>query len=196
MSPAVRIDHVIYATADLTAAATRFAEELGLAAVEGGRHDGLGTHNRIVPLANGFVELLAVADDGEAARSDAGAALQSTLAAGDGWLSWAIAVPDVGAVAAALQISRTSVGRQGMMAHLAGLSEAMAEPGLPFFIERRGERLGAPREHLPAIVWIEVSGDPGRLTRWLAFGELPVRVASGEPALRAVGIGAGELRSR
>ena len=93
MSPAVRIDHVIYATADLTAAATRFAEELGLAAVEGGRHDGLGTHNRIVPLANGFVELLAVADAGEAARSDAGAALQSTLAAGDGWLSWAIAVP-------------------------------------------------------------------------------------------------------
>jgi hypothetical protein len=169
---------------------------MGLASVEGGRHDRLGTHNCIVPLADGFVELLAIADDGEAARSEVGAALQSALAADDGWLSWAIAVPDVSAVAAALQISTTSVGRQGMMAHLAGVSEAMAEPGLPFFIERRGPRPGPPRDHLPALAWIEVSGDADRLSRWLAGAALSVRIVAGEPALRAVGIGERELRSR
>jgi hypothetical protein len=194
MTASVRIDHVLYATADLSVAAARFERELGLASVEGGRHDGMGTHNRIVPLVSGFVELLAVADAGEASRSAVGAALQSALPAGDGWLSWAVAVPDVSEVAAALGVSTMSVGRQGMVAHLAGVPEAMAEPGLPFFIERRGTR--PPREHLPGIGWIEVSGDPERMARWLGEGELPVRVIAGEPSMRAVGIGERELRSR
>lgn len=85
----MRIDHVIYGTADLDRAAARMEAELGLTAAPGGRHEGLGTHNRIVPLADGsFVELLAVADPEEAARSPIGAALQAALARGDGWLGW------------------------------------------------------------------------------------------------------------
>jgi hypothetical protein len=43
----VRIDHVIYASADLDVAAARVQAGLGLKAAGGGRHDGLGTHNRI-----------------------------------------------------------------------------------------------------------------------------------------------------
>jgi hypothetical protein len=39
------------------------------------------------------------------------------------------------------------------------------------------------------IEWIEVSGDPDRLGRWLDGAELPVRVLEGPPAVRAVGIG-------
>jgi glyoxalase-like protein len=67
---AVRIDHVIYGTADLAAAAARIEAQLGLTAVAGGRHDRVGIHNRIVPLGDGsFLELLAVADPEEAARS-------------------------------------------------------------------------------------------------------------------------------
>ena len=190
----MRIDHVVFATADLDVAAARFEDELGLAVLAGGRHDGLGTHNRIAPLARGFVELLAVADAEEAHRSETGAALIAALAHGDGWLSWAVAVRDVGAVAAALGISTASVGRQGMMAHLAGVSEAMAEPGLPFFIERRGDPRPS-RDDLPALGWVEVAGDRERLSRWLAGGSLPVRVVDGVPGLRAVGIGDRELRS-
>ena len=49
----VRIDHVIYGTADLHVAAARVEACLGLTAVAGGRHEGLGTHDRIVPLADG-----------------------------------------------------------------------------------------------------------------------------------------------
>jgi hypothetical protein len=55
----VRIDHVIYAAADLDEAAARIERELGLAVHGGGRHEGLGTHNRIVPLGGGYLELLA-----------------------------------------------------------------------------------------------------------------------------------------
>jgi len=63
----MRIDHVIYGTDDLDAAAARFADELGLPIARGGRHDALGTHNRIVPLGDGsFIELLAVANREEA----------------------------------------------------------------------------------------------------------------------------------
>ncbi|HEY1712523.1 MAG TPA: hypothetical protein VGG07_06450 [Solirubrobacteraceae bacterium] len=127
---------------------------------------------------------------------EAGAALQSALTSGHGWFSWAVAVPDVSAVAAALQIPTSSVGRQGMTAHLAGVSVAMAEPGLPFFVERRGKRPGPPRDHLPAIAWIEVSGDRERLARWVSAGELPVRIVPGPPGVRAVGIGDRELRPR
>ena len=49
----MRIDHVIYGTADLGVVATWFADEFGLGVVRGGRHDGLGTHNRLVPLGDG-----------------------------------------------------------------------------------------------------------------------------------------------
>ena len=59
----MRIDHIIYGTADLDAAEACFTSKAALTAVPGGAHDGIGTHNRIVPLGHGsFIELLAVAD--------------------------------------------------------------------------------------------------------------------------------------
>ena len=64
---AVRIDHIIYATTDLDAAAARVESVLGLSAVQGGRHEDHGTHNRIVSLGGGYLELMAIADPQEAA---------------------------------------------------------------------------------------------------------------------------------
>jgi len=46
----MHIDHVIYAATDLDATTARLGRELGLAAVGGGRHEGHGTENRIIPL--------------------------------------------------------------------------------------------------------------------------------------------------
>jgi hypothetical protein len=43
----MELDHVLVAVDDLDAAATRVEERYGLASVEGGRHQGLGTANRI-----------------------------------------------------------------------------------------------------------------------------------------------------
>ena len=65
----MRIDHAIWATRDLDVAAARFEREYGLVAMGGGRHEGMGTHNRIVPFGRGYLELLAVADPEEAAGS-------------------------------------------------------------------------------------------------------------------------------
>jgi hypothetical protein len=192
-----RIDHVIYGTVDLDAAAARVEADLGLTAVAGGRHDGVGTHNRIVPLGGGsFLELLAIADQEEARGSELGAALQARIAQGDGLLGWAVAVDNLRSVAAAIGISISTVGRQGMTARLAGVTESLAEPCLPFFIERGAEWRARETGGAPGgISWIEVAGDRSRLERWLGGIELPARVVDGEPAVRALGIGELELRT-
>jgi hypothetical protein len=192
----VRIDHVIYATSDLDAAAARVQEQIGVAAVGGGRHEGIGTHNRIVPLDNSYIELLAIADPDEASRSDLGGAVRDRIERGDGLMGWAVVVEDVAPVAARLGTEVTTIAREGMSAHLTGLSEAMADPWLPFFIARDpGVRGPEPRQDVDAITWIEVAADRDRLERWLGGAELPVRVVEGEPAVRAVGVGHRELRT-
>jgi hypothetical protein len=55
------IDHVVYAVRDLDAAASRFSSEFGLESYAGGSHPVLGTANRIVPLGESYLELLAPA---------------------------------------------------------------------------------------------------------------------------------------
>jgi hypothetical protein len=73
--------------------------------------------------------------------------------------------------------------------------EALAEPTLPFFLQR-GEGTPDPGEGASegGLTWVEVAGDAERLREWLGGAELPVRVRTGEPALVAVGIGERELR--
>lgn len=175
-------------------AAAQIEIELGLQAVAGGPHDGLGTHNRIVPLGDGsFIELLAVADEQEAKGSPLGAALLAGIARGDGLLGWAVAVEDVEGVAARLGTSVTTIGRLGMTASLTGLRESLDEPFLPFFIQRGATRFASDTE--PAITWIEVAGDAERLSRWLGDAALPVRVGDGPPGVQAVAIGQRDLRN-
>ena len=187
----MRIDHVIYATHDLAGAAARVEAQVGVAAVGGGRHDGLGTHNRIVPLGDTYVELLAVCDADEAAGSPLGRALRQRIEqAGEGLMGWAVEVDDVTPIAARLKTQIVTVGRQGRQAQLTGTIESLREPYLPFFIAREaGEPHPGGGEHAPRIDWIEVSGDVARLERWLDGAALAVRIATGAPAITAVGVG-------
>jgi hypothetical protein len=170
----MRIDHAIWATSDLDAAAARFEREHGLAAAGGGRHEGMGTHNRLVPLGGGYLELLAIADPEEAAASPLGRFVDAAI---EGWMGWAVLVDDVDAVAERLGTEMTVIARAGFTARLTGVVEALAEPTLPFFLARD-----------------EVAGDAERLREWLGDAELPVRVRPGAPAVLAVGAGERELR--
>jgi hypothetical protein len=194
---AMRIDHVIYATADLDAAAARLEAEHGLLARGGGRHDGIGTHNRTVPLGRGYLELIAIADREEAAAAPLGRLLAARIdAVGEGLMNWCVSVDDVAAEGARLGAELSAIGRQGMTATLAGVAAAMADPSLPFFIERRAgsDDPAAGGAAAGGIQWVELAGDAARLRTWLGGEELPVRVHGGPPALLAVGIGERVLR--
>ena len=192
----MRIDHAIWATQDRDAAAAHFERVHGLAAAGGGRHDGMGTHNRIVPLGGGYLELLAVADAEEAAASPLGRTVVDTLAsAGEGWMGWAVAVTNAEDVASRLGTELSDITRDGFSARLTGVAEALAEPALPFFVERApGTPDPGEAGDAGGLSWVEVAGDAGRVREWLGGVGLPVRVQPGQPALVAVGVGERELR--
>ncbi len=192
----MRIDHVIYATPRLDETAARLEVEHGLVARGGGRHVGIGTENRIVPLGPGYLELIAVADIAEAERSALGLALATRIhERGEGLLGWVVAVDNVVAEASRTGAELSVIERAGLRARLAGVATAMSEPALPFFIERDAG-VADPGEDGDSggISWVEVSGDATRLSAWLGGADLPVRVSDGEPALLGVGIGERELR--
>jgi hypothetical protein len=91
----VGIDHVVLATEDPDATAADLEARLGLAATGGGRHDALGTFNRLVWLGDAYLELVGVFDPDLAARSWLGRPALASLATGGGLVTWAIAVDDV-----------------------------------------------------------------------------------------------------
>lgn len=136
--------------------------------------------------------MIAVADHEEAAASALGRAIAQ---APEGLFAWAVAVEDVVDRADRLGLDVTTVERDGLTARAAGLAQAMAEPWLPFFIQRDPgiEDPGASGD-AGGIAWVELAGDAERLRAWLGGEELPVRYARDEPpGLRAVGLGSGAV---
>ena len=63
------IDHLVIAVTDPDHATAQLERVLGLAATNGGRHDALGTFNRLVWLGDTYVELIGVFDRALAERS-------------------------------------------------------------------------------------------------------------------------------
>ena len=201
----LRIDHVIYAVDDLDASGEMIYEREGLASVPGGRHEGWGTANRIVPLGDSYLELIAVVDRDEAEESEFGRAVLKAQAEDEALVGWVLATDDIDAVAGRLDLevetgSRERADGSKLSWRLAGL-EAAAESGvLPFFVQWEG-----PPEHHPGaaeaqhdadpegIAWIEVTtDDEERLREWLGdFDDPRLRVREGDPGVRRVAIGTG-----
>jgi hypothetical protein len=92
---AIGIDHLVIATDDLDAAAETLRARLGLTTSEGGRHEALGTYNRLVWLGDSYLELIDVFDPDVAAGSWLGASVLAALGRGGGLATWAIAVDDL-----------------------------------------------------------------------------------------------------
>lgn len=85
-------DHLVIAVVDPDAAAEALERELGIAVTGGGRHDALGTRNRLAWLGESYLELIGVEDPDRAARSWVGVptlrALAGTLRGG--LATWAV----------------------------------------------------------------------------------------------------------
>lgn len=187
-----RIDHVIVCVPDLTGSVAAFETEHGVASVPGGRHRGHGTANRLVPLGDAYIELVAVVDPAEAENSVFGqwVAARSSSPVADGI---AIATDDLDATCARLDLDPVTMSRPAetgdeLRWRIAGM-EQLVTSGLPFFIEwdidpalhpgriRVDHPAGEVRLRRVALV-----GDLAQLRSWTAgTGDLELR--GGDPAV-------------
>ncbi|HET9347400.1 MAG TPA: VOC family protein [Candidatus Limnocylindrales bacterium] len=91
------IDHLVVAVDDPDGAAAELETKLGLDAGGGGRHDALGTFNRLVWFGDSYLELVGVFDRGLAEASWLGGPVLAALERGGGLATWAVAVDDLAA---------------------------------------------------------------------------------------------------
>lgn len=198
---AARIDHVLIAVADFDNAAARLWDEHGLAAVEGGRHTGWGTGNWIVPLGDGYLELVGVLDEAEARESEFGRRVLQAVALGGGPFAWCVEPVDFDGIVGRLELeiapgSRVRPDGTRLAWRTAGRDVGLADPSRPFFIawelpspaDHPGRDPAAHRAAPSGIAWVEVSGDPALIGRWLGHADLRVRIRLGDPAFLSVGI--------
>ena len=187
------IDHVLLAAFDLDVASHELEMRRGLATVAGGRHPGWGTANRVVPLGDAYLELVAIADEAEARCTAFGRWVLARRASPLVPLGWAVRPASLDEDAARLGLAVHDGARERpdgslLRWRLAGVEEAAAEPCLPFFIEwAPGSAFpGAAAESGVRLEHLVLGGDEERLTGWLGGARLPVEVQPGAPAVKAV----------
>lgn len=193
-----RIDHVVLAVRDLDAAAERLLRDHGLGSVPGGRHPAWGTVNRIVPLGDDYLELVAVEDPSVARATRFGRAIERLSADGDRWYAVCLADDDLEGTAARLGLSvsagvRTRPDGTELRWRSAGV-DADREDWLPFFIawdvppaDHPGRAQAAHRVPVDGIDRVELAGDPERLRAWVGDEDVPLYVdGDGAPRVRGV----------
>jgi Glyoxalase-like domain len=187
----IELDHVLIAVDDLEAAAKEVEKRYGLASVEGGRHQGFGTANRIVPLGEAYLELVAVVDRAEAAASWFG----SWVGGGERprLLGWCVRTDELDTVAERLGLtiadgSRARPDGTVVRWRMAGLERSAEEPSLPFFIEWGAGTPypGGALAQSATIDELQARGDQDRIAQWIGGANIPLSVSEGDPALLAV----------
>lgn len=169
----------------------------GLASIEGGRHPGWGTANRIVPLGQTYLELVAVVDAAEAKQSVFGRWVASGANIAGQPIGWAVRTDEIDEVGRRLGLtvragSRVTPTGDRLEWRAAGMEEAAADGSLPFFIEWGsgtpfpGQALVKHPGGTPAITEILIHGDADRLAKWLDGHVLPIIVSPGDPMLAAI----------
>lgn len=196
----IELDHVIVAVNDLATAAARFERDYGLSSVEGGRHRGLGTGNRLIPLGRSYVELMAVVDEDEAEGRALAEWVRRTCADGDRLGALCLRTDDVAATAGRLGTPALPMGRvrpdgSELRWELAGLEQTLADPRLPFFIQWHADPADLPgaipidhRSGATGIAWVELACDETTLRERVGESLAGLRSVEGDGGVRRVGI--------
>jgi Glyoxalase-like domain len=190
----VELDHILLAVRDLDEAAEHLEREHGLTSYVGGNHPAWGTGNRIVPLGDSYLELIAVVDEATAAATEVGRWVAAGAGARGAPIGWAVRPDDLDATAerlgiAAFEGSRARPDGTTLRWRMAGSDRAFATPALPWFIdwEDRATHPGAAQRSVAArVVRIELEGSSSALEAWLGPNDLPLDVRDGTAGLVAV----------
>lgn len=185
----MQIDHIVIGVGDLDNATAQFEARYGLTAIEGGRHPGWGTANRLVPLGAAYLELVTVVDQAEASNSAFGQWVL-TMIQGNSRCGWAVRTDDLDRTASRLglevaQGSRRSQSGQLLHWRIAGVAQAARDSSLPFFIEwgantpLPGRAVTVHSVGAVALGELTVNGNEQRLHEWLGTRSLPIRVTPG-----------------
>ena len=170
------IDHVVVCVEDLSDNA------FILPSVPGGRHVGHGTENRLVPLGDAYIELVAVVDPKEAAGSEFGSWVRARAGSG-GADALCLRAPDI-AHLDPQPMSRVRPDGVTLAWRIAGVHEALTR-NVPFFIQWEDMALHPGRSETHSGVALEsvtFSGDRQRLLE--LTGEVPrLSYVDGPPAI-------------
>ena len=108
------IDHLVVAVRSVEAAADVLERDLGLAVTGGGRHEAMGTYNRLAFLGDTYIELIGVFDAALVRSSPSFAVGNAALAhlerRGEGLATYALATDDVVRDVARLRAAGSSIG--------------------------------------------------------------------------------------
>ncbi len=188
-------DHLVVCVIDLEEANEMFANRHGLASVEGGRHPGHGTANRIVPLGDTYIELVAVVDGTESVDSPFGSWVSSQAAGPTRVNALCLRTDDIDSVANDREIEVVAMSRarpdsSTLSWRVAGIERTIAD-SYPFFIE-----WSVPDSELPGrtsidhragvahLDSVELKGDGEALKSWVS-GASKVTVTSGSQEIDA-----------
>lgn len=191
------VDHVLLATCHLDIAGRALRDRYGLMSVLGGQHPDWGTANRIVPVGDAYLELVAVVDERAAEQSAFGRWVASAGPVVFRPIGWAVRARSLEAVAErnGLEVtegSRTTPSGEVLTWRVAGVELAAAEPLLPFFIEwglatpHPSRALDADSNEGVGIARLTLTGDADRLRSWLDDDVCSITVDTGPPGLRNV----------
>lgn len=196
----MQLDHVVVGVRDLDVAAERFSAEFGLSVAGGGEHPSWGTRNALIPVGGGqYIELLAVVD--ASVEHPLPRMLSAMVADGDRPIAVCLRPPDLARTAARLGLTVTDAERVGsdgasVRWRMAGLDRALGGERLPFFIDW-GE--AGPFDSLVSgsggpegCSWVELSGDPEKLTTWIGGEPDWLRLTPGEPGVQRVAVALGD----
>jgi hypothetical protein len=192
----VEIDHVVIAVDDLVKADRALRRKHGLSSIDGGRHPHWGTANRLVPLADAYLELVTVVDDLQAARSAFGRWVRDAAHA-PCLLGWAARTSNLDSVARRLNLvpadgARTRPNGEVVRWRIVGVEQAAETPCLPFFIEwDRETSLPGRADVVHAagpiqLAGLQLTGSADRVESWLGPHRLPIQIGPGVPATKAV----------
>jgi hypothetical protein len=192
------LDHLVLGVAELDDAAAALLDVHGLVALPGGRHPQWGTANRIVPLGDAYLELVAVVDPAAAATSAFGSWVADMASGRCGW-GWAVRTSDIAATAARLGLevvpgSRVTPTGTELRWQLAGAPAP--DRTLPFFIawDEGTPVPGTAYADHPAgdvrVSAVAVETDAAVLGGWLDCADLPVTVRPGRRGVVTVELAA------